>query len=125
MIRLALALLLALGCRTATPPDPVLVTTDFAQAERVALGLLPEGKAAIVIQAPMAYFWGRTFSTDGRLFWITIDTSATPEHQVEILIHEVAHVLSWHAGSHAESSHGPMWGVAYAEVYRAVKGGLR
>jgi len=39
---------------------------------------------------------------------------------LEVLVHEWAHALSWHMEHDRAGSHSPFWGVAYAECYRAV-----
>jgi hypothetical protein len=57
-------------------------------------------------------------------FVIRIDRKLTENEAVEILLHEVAHALSWNYlddklsdEEFKKRSHGPTWGVAYAEVY--------
>jgi len=37
---------------------------------------------------------------------------------LDTLIHEKAHILTWHA-VFLRSAHGPEWGVAFARLYRA------
>lgn len=47
-------------------------------------------------------------------FLIEINNTLSEDMAIQMLIHEFAHVLTWNA---PEKHHGPIWGVAYAEVY--------
>jgi hypothetical protein len=50
-------------------------------------------------------------------FEILIDKDADQSAQLMLLIHEVAHVLSWHADKHP-SEHGKHFGIAYSKAWR-------
>lgn len=50
-----------------------------------------------------------------RSFLIEIDKKLTEPMVRWVLIHEYAHCRSWAA---EDEDHGPLWGQAYAEVYR-------
>ena len=39
--------------------------------------------------------------------------------QVEVLVHEWAHMLLWGISEPEHRGHGPLWGVSYANAYRA------
>lgn len=55
---------------------------------------------------------GVTIDIDPTMPWYTI---------IETLVHEFAHALCWQWYGNG-TNHGPQWGVAYSEVYRAVYG---
>jgi hypothetical protein len=45
-----------------------------------------------------------------------------PWHVIwELVVHEYAHALVWTPAARLLNDHGPIWGVAYAEVYRAAE----
>jgi hypothetical protein len=46
---------------------------------------------------------------------ITIYKSGSEEHDIHILLHEYAHVLSWFCD---EEDHGVAWQSAYGRIYR-------
>jgi hypothetical protein len=48
-------------------------------------------------------------------FFIRINRELPENHSIDVLIHEVAHALSWNKD---EDIHGPSWGKAYSKVYR-------
>ena len=48
-------------------------------------------------------------------FLIRIEKSFSDQYAIEILIHELSHVLSWNK---EKDVHGPEWGKAYSRVYR-------
>lgn len=50
-------------------------------------------------------------------FYIRVDKSLPEDFACDVLVHEVAHCLSWH--SRDKDDHGSAWGRSYAEVYRA------
>lgn len=47
-------------------------------------------------------------------FLIRIEKTMPPNYAVDILIHEVAHCLSWNK---EDNEHGKEWGIAYSVVY--------
>ena len=53
---------------------------------------------------------------DGR-YTITIIDSLSPEHTVDILLHEVSHVIQWETCDPDVEDHGPEFGVIFAEIY--------
>lgn len=57
---------------------------------------------------------------DAGQFLIRVEETIAPDWQVDILIHEYAHALSWDAGCARERSHSAYWGVAYWQAYTAV-----
>jgi Zn-dependent peptidase ImmA (M78 family) len=50
-----------------------------------------------------------------RGFMVTIHKSGSEEHDIHILLHEYAHVLSWFCD---EEDHGVAWQSAYGRIYR-------
>ena len=48
-------------------------------------------------------------------FVISISKELTPEHAIDVLLHEYAHTVSW---KREDDDHGPLWGVAYSNIYR-------
>ncbi len=52
----------------------------------------------------------------GDKFLIRIDNKLPEHYAIDVLIHELAHVLSW--GKDIEDMHGTYWGKAYSKVYR-------
>lgn len=48
-------------------------------------------------------------------FLIKINRNLGTEHMIDVLIHEIAHVMSWGMD---EDIHGPNWGLAYSKIYR-------
>ena len=48
-------------------------------------------------------------------FLIEIDSKLEGPLVLWVLVHEYAHCRAWGAG---DEDHGPLWGCAYAEVYR-------
>ncbi len=72
----------------------------------------------------MCYFfqprWKRPF------FQIELSRARLPEgcqwrFVWETVVHEYAHALVWTEASPNLNDHGPIWGVAYAEVYRVAE----
>ncbi len=49
-------------------------------------------------------------------YLIHIDKTLEEAYAIDVLLHEVAHVIS--LGKDKESPHGSNWGVAYSKVYR-------
>jgi hypothetical protein len=58
---------------------------------------------------------------DGHAFEIHLDSTMPFYCLIETLVHEFAHALCWQWYGNG-TNHGPQWGVAYSEVYRAVYG---
>lgn len=48
-------------------------------------------------------------------FTIKINPNLNENYSIDVLIHEVAHVVAWDKDS---DIHGPNWGRAYSKVYR-------
>lgn len=57
-------------------------------------------------------------------FRIRISNEIDEDTAKVILIHEVAHALSWHTDKH-HSDHGPRFGIAYARVWRVYQDWLK
>src|SRR4051812_28886003 len=72
-------------------------------------------KLLVTDKVPSEY-WGDADLQAGR-FEIRIHPSHTLSSQLETLVHEWAHCRTWLV---VEEEHGPFWGLAYAEGYRAV-----
>lgn len=51
----------------------------------------------------------------GDHFLIKISKNLESEHMIDVLIHEVAHAMSWGMD---KDIHGPSWGLAYSKIYR-------
>jgi len=52
----------------------------------------------------------------GEKFWIRIEKGLPEYYAIEVLLHEMAHVLAW--GKDKNNVHGENWGKAYSQVYR-------
>lgn len=65
-------------------------------------------------------WWGRTsFNQRMGMYLIDIESRQPWQATVDTLIHEWAHALVWEASQDPVYwGHGPIWGVAYARVYR-------
>lgn len=50
-------------------------------------------------------------------FYIFVDRRQVWALQIDTLLHEWAHALTWHGND--DDDHGPEWGLAYAKLYRA------
>lgn len=48
-------------------------------------------------------------------FYIAINRELNEEHSIDVLLHEVAHAMSWDKD---KDEHGPSWGLSYSKVYR-------
>lgn len=60
--------------------------------------------------------WGEAKKIRGK-YRITISSSLDDVASVVILLHELAHVLSWEKDTHP-SDHGPEFGRAYSKIWR-------
>jgi Zn-dependent peptidase ImmA (M78 family) len=112
----ALLLLLA-ACRA---PEPKRLEADVATAVERARGLLQEGVTVDVFFVPLPTHWGDAREWTDDHWLVRIDRDAPKPMQVWTIVHEFGHVLAGDAGSCNETSHGSLWGVAQAEVYREV-----
>lgn len=61
--------------------------------------------------------YGRTTDLGG-FYLVEVDANLPIEFATEIVVHEWAHALVYNVN---QDDHGPFWGVAYAEVYRAAR----
>ena len=50
------------------------------------------------------------------IFYVRIDKNIPQWYAIDVLIHELAHVLAW--GKDLTDVHGACWGKAYSKVYR-------
>jgi len=55
-------------------------------------------------------------------FAIAVSSSLSYSETVDVLIHELAHVLDWSPVHGYTQDHGPTWGIHYAYVYRRFHG---
>lgn len=62
--------------------------------------------------------WGYCQKLDDGSFLIQLEKTADRHTQIDTLIHEWAHVLSWEVDNHP-SDHGKAFGIAYAKVYQS------
>ena len=49
-------------------------------------------------------------------FTLRIERTLAEFYAIEVLLHEIAHVLAWEKD---EDAHGPSWGKSYSKVYRS------
>jgi hypothetical protein len=49
---------------------------------------------------------------------IKVRKGMCPRCQIDTLLHEWAHALTWFGADAEYEDHGPEWGVAYARIYR-------
>ncbi len=54
-----------------------------------------------------------------RRYNIRINTQYCIDIQIETLVHEWAHCMTWYVTHERQLDHGPHFGIAYAEAYRA------
>lgn len=90
----------------------------FYKISRKIRNELPCGnKLRVVLKADLVEHGMCEFDTDRpeRGFLITISKSGSEEHDIHILLHEYAHVLSWFCD---EEDHGVAWQSAYGRIYR-------
>jgi len=76
----------------------------------------------VTVGDPGPFLRGVTTNPAPGCFDIIIESSLEPWSKQETLCHEWAHVLVSEAGPVNCDDHGPLWGVAYAECYRALWG---
>ena len=57
------------------------------------------------------------FDEEKDRYRIRVDRSLPVSYAVDVLLHEVAHAISWNQD---QDDHGPNWGKAYALVYRTL-----
>ena len=57
------------------------------------------------------------FDDDHSEYHIYVDLRQVWALQIDTLLHEWAHALTWHGND--DDDHGPEWGLAYAMLYRA------
>lgn len=50
-------------------------------------------------------------------YYVFVDRRQVWALQIDTLLHEWAHALTWHGND--DDDHGPEWGLAYAMLYRA------
>jgi hypothetical protein len=65
-------------------------------------------------------FGNTTFK--GRRFLVEVRSDLTQQETEDTVIHEYAHVMSWRPYHPITSDHDAIWGVAFAQVYRAYNG---
>ena len=53
-------------------------------------------------------------------FRLTIDSNASFQHQLDLLLHEWAHAMSWFAPELEKTDHPDEWGLCLSRCYRAV-----
>lgn len=58
----------------------------------------------------------------GRTIVVDVCANLTETETEDTVLHEYAHVLSWRPFHAIMSDHDAMWGVAFAQVYRAYHG---
>ncbi len=122
-----LALPLVLGCSCAValvPPeyrqDVVLDTTPELGATAAFLLSAVDLQFPVFIQDAALLehgIMGRSQDLGGA-YLVELDYRLTPREKAMVLVHELAHVLVWDAGIPDSSSHGPLWGQAWAELWR-------
>lgn len=79
---------------------------------------LPHTSARLVIFTDNRGYQGQqTDNPETGALTVEVLDDGDMQHAVAVLVHEWGHVLAW--GAHDEM-HGPIWGVAYAEVFREV-----
>lgn len=55
-----------------------------------------------------------------RRYKIRVNTKYCIDMQIETLIHEWAHCMTWYVTHVRHADHGPHFGIAYAEAYNAI-----
>lgn len=66
--------------------------------------------------------WGLTsLMVDHRnkpLRFVILVRKSSPTMMADTLMHEWAHALTWHEGTHAPTDHGDQWALAFGRCYR-------
>jgi len=126
VLRLISTLCLALLASCATPharvSNPVPVSREHSALNDALARSAPLLRPGVTVQLYLVDLdhvsrLGETESDGCGNFIVRIDPDLDQDLQVATWIHELAHVLSWQAGSRFAGSHGAAWGVAYSEVY--------
>ena len=75
-----------------------------------------------VSRVPLVHHGQCSFIRGRKRFYFVIELNRglTLAHQIDVLLHEWAHALSWTSESHEIDHHGPEWGIAMSRVYQAV-----
>lgn len=82
--------------------------------------------AAVQVYAIEESLWGRTswaqpLGLPFGYYLVEIEARQSMPGIIDTLIHEWAHAMVWDASADPSyGAHGPLWGVAYADAYRAV-----
>lgn len=96
------------------------MTTTFSSVLARLRGVCPPDLPVTVRRKKVADSDDGWCSKRGDRYRIVINSAATEERQIEVLLHEWAHSLAWSFESELEPHHGPHWGIAYARCYHAV-----
>ena len=70
------------------------------------------------VQMPKNCMGDCYFDEEQQYFIIRIERKIPYLWAVDVVIHEISHVASWH--SKDKDDHGNQWGIAYSKVYRTL-----
>ena len=73
---------------------------------------------ASVRSVAMKDFGDTSFCEDDLCFAIRVKKNLPFATKLDTLLHEYAHVLSWHCAEAEKEDHSAEWGIAYALIYR-------
>jgi len=104
-------------------PVPVELTGVM---QTLALGAPPArslGVTLVVAEIPDdQHALGLTYDEGDEQWLIVVEARMCPTMQAWVLVHEWAHVLQGDSGTCWETDHGPLFGVLWAEAWRAYVG---
>jgi hypothetical protein len=124
MKSLLLAAILLFSPACTTVPEGVDTILDVRDGDVASMAAWlgthrPASLPVLVLSVPLLQvgLFGETYP-DGDHYTVLIDPSLDPQEQAMVLMHEWAHVLVMDSGDQDSSSHGPLWGLAYSDIYR-------
>jgi len=78
---------------------------------------LPEYKISVRRVVVPAEYYAFTQKLADKHFRISVGSSMEEPAQIGWLVHEIAHVISWHKDKH-HSQHGKHFGIAYSKAWQ-------
>lgn len=128
MIRAFLLALLLAACASPAPKQEAMPYPEVQSAlESLQTNAAPQSPyvrsvTVVIMDLSAQGLWGYTADNGDGHWLIALHAGMCPPLMVDVLIHEWAHLLAGYAGTCNEDQHGPIFGVCWAEAYRAYQG---